>query len=124
MQMRAEEFNLQAERYYRETLRRRHLAEAFTFLRQDLRELEFNSELGKAWHESGGSLAALSDSLQFRVAQDEATEDELRRLIKCLLLSLHNDLRTAEGLLANTPEAALPVEDHHAQLAFASAPVH
>jgi hypothetical protein len=124
MQLRAEEFNLQAERYYRDTLRRRHLDEAFAFLREDLRALKFDSEPGEALQESGGGLAALSDSLQHRVAHDEATEDELRRLINCLLVSLHQDIRTAEGLLANAPEAALTVENHHVQLAFASASIH
>src|SRR5262245_66154090 len=44
MQMKAEEFNLQAERYYRDTLRRRHIAEAFEFLINDLRVQEKRAE--------------------------------------------------------------------------------
>lgn len=122
MRLRAEEFNLQAERYYRDTLRRRHLAEAFAFLREDLQALAFDSEHGDALQESGA--AVVNESLQVRVANDEATEEELRRLINSLLVSLHYDQQMAERLLTSSPEPAPPIENLYAELAFASASIH
>jgi hypothetical protein len=122
MRLRAEEFNLQAERYYRDTLRRRHLAEAFAFLREDLHAQAFDSEPGDALQESGA--AVLNESLQVRIANDEATEEELRRLINSLLVSLHHDQRTAERLLTGSPDSAPPIENQYAELAIASASIH
>lgn len=111
LQLRAEEFNLQAERFYRDTLRRRHLAEGLAFLREDARALEFDPELD-------------SDELQLRLADDKATEDELRRTINCLLLSIHHDIQTAEQSGAHAPEPPPVLSQQHAQTAFASASIH
>lgn len=123
MQVRAEDFNLQAERYYRDTLRRRHLAEAFALLREDLRAPAFQAEFGKVLSVSGADAAGLSESFQSRVIRDETTEDELRRLINCLLASLCCDFRLAERLAANAPETTPTIENNHVQTAFASASI-
>src|SRR5262245_62861040 len=87
MQMKAEEFNLQAERYYRDTLRRRHIAEAFEFLIDDLRVVEKRAaqDAGDARNAlrdclNGRSAAKTAERLRPRIVADDATEDELREL--------------------------------------------
>jgi len=103
MRMKAEEFNLQAERYYRDALRRRHTAEAFEFLIDDLRALEKRSAqadgaVRKALRDclKGRGAAEMAERLRSRVVADEATEDELRSLINLTLLSVHLDLKASE----------------------------
>jgi hypothetical protein len=108
MGMRAEDFNLQAERYYRGALRRRHFVEAFEFLIEDLRALEkdaarIDGPIRQAlWDCVGGRGATeLAKRLQSRVAADEATEGELRTLINLTLLSIHRDSNASERMLAD-----------------------
>jgi hypothetical protein len=103
MQMKAEEFNLQAERYYRDALRRRHTAEAFEFLIDDLRALEkraaqVDGAVRKALRDclKGRCATEMAERLRSSVATDEATEDELRALINLTLLSVHLDLEASE----------------------------
>ena len=106
MQVRAEEFNLQAERYYRDSLRRRHILEAFEFLIKDLRALEKraaqgDSSIRQALREClrGSGATELAERLQSSVVADEAAEDELRALINLTLLSVHHDLKASERML-------------------------
>jgi hypothetical protein len=103
MQMKAEEFNLQAERYYRDALRRRHTAEAFEFLIDDLRALEKRAAqadvaVRKALRDclKGRRATEVAERLRPRVVADEATEDELRALINLTLLSVRFDLEDSE----------------------------
>jgi hypothetical protein len=103
MQMKAEEFNLQAERYYRDALRRRHIAEAFEFLTGDLRAMEKHAAQGDGAVRSalrdclkGRGAAETAESLAARVTADDATEDELRSLINLTLLSIRQDLKESE----------------------------
>jgi hypothetical protein len=103
MQMKAEEFNLQAERYYRDALRRRHIAEAFEFLTGDLRMVEKcaaqgDDEAGNALRDclKGRGAAKTAERLRARVVTDDATEDELRTLINLTLLSIHHDMKDSE----------------------------
>jgi hypothetical protein len=108
MRMKAEEFNHQAERYYRDALRRRHTAEAFEFLIDDLRALEKRSArvdgaVRKALRDclKGRDAAEMAERLRSRVVADEATEDELRSLINLTLLSVHLDLKASEKWIAS-----------------------
>jgi len=101
--MKAEEFNLQAERYYRDALRRRHTAEAFEFLIDDLRALEKRAAhadvaVRKALRDclKGRRATEMAERLRPRVVADEATEDELRALINLTLLSVHLDIKDSE----------------------------
>jgi hypothetical protein len=99
MRMKAEDFNLQAERYYRDTLRRRHIAEAFEFLIDDLRAIEKRAaqdagDVGNALRDclNGRGAAKTAERLRSRIVTDDATEDELRALINLTLLSIHHDM--------------------------------
>jgi hypothetical protein len=108
MQMKAEEFNVQAERYYRDALRRRHTVEAFEFLIDDLRALEkratqVDGEVRKALRDclNGRCATEMAERLRSSVATDEATEDELRALINLTLLSVHLDIKASEKWIAS-----------------------
>jgi hypothetical protein len=103
MRLKAEEFNLQAERYYRDTLRRKHTAEAFGFLIDDLRALEKSAAqadgaVRKALRDclKGRRATEVAERLGARVMTEEATEDELRALINLTLLSVHLDMKDSE----------------------------
>src|SRR5215510_7092942 len=104
MQMKAEEFNLQAERYYRDALRRRHTAEAFEFLIDDLRALEKRAAQDDAAVRGalrdclkGRRATEMAERLRSRLMTDEATEDELRALINLTLLSVRLDLEDSQN---------------------------
>jgi hypothetical protein len=109
MQLPAEDFNMQAEHYYRDKLRHRHMAEAFNFLIEDLKALEF-----EAIHFDGRLKQALDDFLPNRGATQlaielqacaiagDASEDELRQLINLMLISIHQDLQASEKMLATS----------------------
>ncbi|HEY6402623.1 MAG TPA: hypothetical protein VI479_14500, partial [Blastocatellia bacterium] len=114
MRMKAEEFNLQAERYYRDTLRRRHIAEAFEFLIDDLRAVEKRAaqDAGDARNAlrdclNGRGAARTAERLRSRVIADDATEDELRALINLTLLSIHHDMEESrKWITAQTGDAS------------------
>jgi hypothetical protein len=119
MRMKAEEFNLQAERYYRGALRRRHIAEAFEFLVGDLRAIEQLAaqgagDLRDALRDCLGSRGAtnLTERLRSRVINDEAAEDELRALINLTLLSIHHDMNESEKWMAAQPGETLSQRNH------------
>src|SRR5262249_25782550 len=103
LRMNAEEFNLQAERYYRDALRRRHIAEAFDFLIADLRAMEKRVAQGddavrNALRDclKGRGVTEMIERLRPRVVTDDAAEDELRVLINLMLLSVHHDMKDSE----------------------------
>ncbi len=120
MQLPAEDFNMQAEHYYRDKLRRRHLAEAFEFLIEDLRALEleamhFDGRLKQALHDCLPNCdpTELAIELQAGVIAGEASEDELRRLINLMLLSIHQDLQASEKM-PDKDNRNLPERNQHA----------
>ncbi len=118
MQMKAEEFNLQAERYYREELRRKHLAEAFHFLIEDLRELElieshFDDQIKHSLNvllRDQGAADSIVE-LQHRAINDLASEDEIRQIINLTLLTIYRDQKISERKLneGSRSAAAAPV---------------
>jgi len=119
MQMKAEEFNLQAERYYRDALRRRHIAEAFEFLIDDLRAMEkhaaqVDGAVRNALRDclNGRGAAEMAERLRSRVVTDDATEDELRALINLMLLSVHHDLKDSEKWIASRTGGTLPESNY------------
>lgn len=118
MGMKAEEFNLRAERYYREELRRKHMAEAFHFLIEDLRGLElieahFDERIKHsldAWERNQGA-ADFVVELQHRAINDLASEDEIRQIINLTLLTIYHDQKVSERMLneGSRSAAAAPI---------------
>jgi hypothetical protein len=98
MQMSAEDFNLAAERYYREKLRRRHTEEALDFLSADLITLGEGSSraaqttrqaLRFVLKEEGAS--AFLARLRNIICAGRVKEEDLRKLIQLVLISVHED---------------------------------
>jgi hypothetical protein len=106
LNVRAAEFNGAAERYYRDSLRIRHLEEAFRFLEEDLRELHqvtgsLRSEfLGALRYTIGERVAVeLARSVRTAVIWETVSEEELRKLIYLVLISIAVDTVRAETFL-------------------------
>ena len=110
MQVKAEEFNRGAERYYRGALRRRHMEEGLTFLREDFRKLD---RLAAAGDESTRGVLdrlglqwgaeALLDAVGADLLADRLEGDGLKRLINLTLLSIGRDGEEA-GLVTGRGE--------------------
>jgi len=122
MRMTAEEFNLRTERYYREELRRKHLAEALSFLIEDLRGLEliethFDEQIKHSLdaclpclHRHGA--ADFVVEMQHRAINDLASEDEIRQLINLTLLTIHHDQKVSERMLNEESRSAAAAPIH------------
>jgi len=98
MRLRAREFNRRAEHYYRETLRRAHLREAFAQLREDARALENHKdpELG-ALVRHGVRVqdpVRFLDSVAERLVNEELSTQEVATVLNLLLLLNHADAVT------------------------------
>ncbi len=106
MDLDARDFNLAAERYYRQQLRRRHLDEAFRLLRQDLEIMEAGWRGGdngvgpvRLIREGQPPLEFLS-RVEGDVVKERVSADDVRRLVNLVLISLHHDIGQAETELA------------------------
>jgi len=117
MAMGAGDFNRAAERYYRETLRKRHMEEAFRFLEEDFRRLDrrrSNMELpGVAALRVTARDQSASDFLKLvkrDVLNESASLEALRKLTNLVLLSIYHDRADADALL----EESAPNENHSA----------
>jgi len=98
MRLRAREFNRRAEHYYRETLRRAHLREAFAQLREDARALENHKdpELG-ALVRHGVRVqdpVRFLDSVAERLVNEELSTQEVATVLNLFLLLNHADAVT------------------------------
>lgn len=101
------EFNQGAEKFYRETLRQRHMAEAFHFLEDDCRQLDRTPGVmdDPTWGAlanilAGGSATAFLRSVQREVLAERLAAPQLRKLIGLLLLTVHRDSEQADRLLS------------------------
>ncbi len=99
MALSAESFNTAAERYYRDTLRRRHTAAALDNLEADLQTLHSYAILGREdFREALASLLGTEapteffDKVRQRVIREEADPDALCTLIRLTLLTVCVDL--------------------------------
>jgi len=96
MKLSAEEFNSAAEKYYRERLRKRHLAEAFRCLERDFRQADWRSPDVRA---------AMDDELPsdfLRWAREDVIEDRISlgplvELIHRVILYIHLEKRKSEA---------------------------
>jgi hypothetical protein len=103
LKLSGQEFNLAAERYYRETLRLRHMEEAFNVLADDFKRMDMRESCGE-----GSSREALAAPLEGRSASEflasvrgevmeaKAPKLALRRLIHLTLLAVQSDLERGE----------------------------
>jgi hypothetical protein len=97
----AEEFNGAAERFYRGTLRRRHLEEGFDFLVDDLRRRESHgardiesSGVMEPWIGPGGALQFLSRAKR-EVIEGEASLNTIIPLIRLTLSTILWDIKSS-----------------------------
>ena len=118
----AGEFNREAEAYYREQLRRRHLEEGLEALARDLDTPDFRRAAMLADFRSaldyateGQDAAQLARDLKVRTLEDRLGPQDVLRLINLLIISLAHDGRQA-GQQSQSREL-----EHHAQ---AAASVH
>ena len=93
----ARDFNLGAERYYRGTLRRRHVDEALRFLEEDL----LKPESGKSGYRfdglpEGGNACSFLQSVRRSVLDDTIQSPQLRTLINMLIMTIGHDSTEAE----------------------------
>lgn len=102
MQVKAEEFNRGAERYYRGALRRRHMDEGLQFLRQDFRILDRRAAQGDTATRSAlnslginGGAEALLDTVGADLLADRLEGEGLTRLMNLMLLSVAEDSAAA-----------------------------
>lgn len=114
MDLDAEEFNLAAERYYRTVVRKRHLVEGLTFLREDLRSLD--SGLGVCGEDYRHAVSYASEdrgACEFLertwddLIKEKAPPDTLKKLVDLTLISIHHDTAEASRKLGsvNTNES-------------------
>jgi hypothetical protein len=103
MKARAQDFNVAAEEYYRNDLKKRHIQEAFDFLCEDLRDLETSRDFSaagykKALHYALGNRPATGfvDGVRQEVLDETAGVDDIRTLIDLLLTTFHYDSAQAE----------------------------
>lgn len=111
MKARAEEFNRGAERFYRGTLRRRHMEEGLSFLRDDFRKIDrmvasgaegIRATLAKLGIEGGAE--EYLDKVGAEYLSDRLRGDRLLRLINLTLLTLDQDGEEAETVITRGKE--------------------
>jgi hypothetical protein len=102
----AREFNQGAEKFYRETLRQRHMIEALHFLGEDCRKLDklagsVDDNSGEALAKilGAGSATAFLQKAHREVLAERIEAPQLRKLIGLLLLTVHRDSAQADNLL-------------------------
>ena len=112
MLMNADDFNRQAEHFYRTRLREHHLSEALAELTEDLRKLEstelcLDDEIKLAMHQLsyGRRVSGTVEQLQRKIITDQAKEVEIKMLINLTLLVIRQDMRASEWRLDNRHSA-------------------
>jgi hypothetical protein len=113
----ADEFNSTAERYYRTTLRKRHVEEALDFLQSDLRSLDLGlcgdredylDALSYSTNDRGA--CGFFETVREDVLNDKVPLDTLTKLINLALITIHCDgIQSSKKLgKANTYEYYAP----------------
>ena len=108
MQVDAREFNRAAEYHYRNSLRVRHIEEAFDFLKEDAGTLDSRQpESNRHTSLRGRSALEFVSSVERDILEETATVDELKTLVDVLLLAIRHDILRAERTLDD------PTDDTH-----------
>jgi hypothetical protein len=103
LKLEAPEFNRCAEAYYREELRRRHMAEAIDLLGEDLRTLDRRAKADERIAATLKTVLGGQDVASYlaRVTDDLLAErmpvEELRRLIRLVVTSISHDAEETEA---------------------------
>lgn len=107
MNLMADEFNQAAERYYRDRLRKLYMAESFRILEEDFSTLctdgnNFGSD-GRKEAVQGvledRNLWKFLAAIRNDVMEERATEDDVRRLIHLMLISVDYDAKQSQALM-------------------------
>ncbi len=104
MKLSGDEFNLAAEQYYRDTLRQRHIREAFTEFERDAKDLEsfaildrydFKAALSSILKDK--SVSEFSDSVRNDLMEETISPEVAKTLIWLILLTVHKDMTLSEA---------------------------
>ena len=102
-----ENFNTAAERYYRESLRERHIREALEDLEADFKKLDAWAARGREGYREalwrileGGSAWEFLTKVRSRVVSEEIDDRSLGRLIRLMVLSIHDDIHRGTDMEA------------------------
>jgi hypothetical protein len=105
MALSAKEFNQGAEKFYRETLRQRHMLEAFGFLEEECLKVDMAVSLEVGIRDALQDILEGKGALQFiksakrEVLEERAPSAVLKRIIGLLLVIIHQDTVEAEKVL-------------------------
>jgi hypothetical protein len=109
MSLSAREFNEGAEKYYRETLRQRHMSEAFRFLEEDCHKADLAAtEFADGDRETLQSILTGECALRFLqntqrdVLAERAPAELLRKLIGLVLFTIKRDIEEADSIVQGT----------------------
>ncbi|MCX7966617.1 MAG: hypothetical protein N2596_08335 [Syntrophorhabdaceae bacterium] len=104
LQLSGDEFNIEAEKYYRNTLRRKHLEEAYSVVLDEFKKMDSHLLCsGCAFKDSLksilGDLSATLFLLKRKkdLLEEKLPEDEIKRLIQLIVLTVHNDIKEFEA---------------------------
>jgi len=104
MKLSGDEFNIAAERYYRDILRKRHICEAFETLEEDVKKLEgyaildrydCNTALRSILKEK--NVSEFLESVKKGVFEETVSYDMAKTLIRIILLSVYTDMKILEA---------------------------
>ena len=100
------EFNMAAEKYYREDLRKRHIEEALPILEHDFMKMDSHIICGDCLFREGlasilshGSSTSFLANVRKDLMKEEAPEEALRKLIHLTLLTVYSDIKQNESEL-------------------------
>jgi hypothetical protein len=106
MSLSAGEFNNGAEKFYRETLRKRHMVEAFGFLEEECLKMDQATGLDDSFREALQVILEGKSALNFVISTKRAVLEErapstvLKQMIDLLLVIIHQDIMEASKVLA------------------------
>ncbi len=105
LSVRADEFNLAAEKFYRDKLRKKHIEEAISFLEDDILKLEQYADTNESLREAlrtingGNKVVEYLRSMKVRVLDESLTSEELRNLIHVILITVSVDRKHYDAMI-------------------------
>lgn len=109
LRLTGDEFNIEAERFYRNTLRRKHLEEAYNVVLDEFKKMDSHLLCnGCVYKDSLKTLIGESSTTLFLIKrkkdlfEENLHEKDLKRLIQLVVLTVHNDIKEFEAKNKNT----------------------